>query len=257
MARRGEPPAHAGLRSRPTYAIPARPGVLRRGRDRSRPRQENDARRLGGCAQDRRSTARAVTPRTGARAVIAVVPGPASATPSRLNLLPLEARARAHALAAMAGVGADRAGGDAGGGGRASCRWCRSATTRSRCCSRPRPRACRPRPPTRVRREFERLQCDYNYALARKYMYPGTVQIIDDVTRRAARRHVAHRNWSSRPRQRQGHAARRCSCAANRPMAASSSACSRTASGSNRRRCARRRPSCSRVRAKCSTWARS
>ncbi len=35
----------------------------------------------------------------------------------------------------------------------------------------------------RLRREFERLQNDYNYALARKYMYPGVVQIIDDVTR--------------------------------------------------------------------------
>jgi general secretion pathway protein L len=34
-----------------------------------------------------------------------------------------------------------------------------------------------------VRREFERLQSDYNYALAKKYTYPGTVQIIDDVTR--------------------------------------------------------------------------
>jgi general secretion pathway protein L len=34
-----------------------------------------------------------------------------------------------------------------------------------------------------VRREFERLQGDYNYALAKKYAYPGTVQIIDDITR--------------------------------------------------------------------------
>jgi hypothetical protein len=34
-----------------------------------------------------------------------------------------------------------------------------------------------------VRREFERLEGDYNYVLARKYGYPGTVQIIDDVTR--------------------------------------------------------------------------
>jgi hypothetical protein len=34
-----------------------------------------------------------------------------------------------------------------------------------------------------VRREFERLQSDYNYALARKYMYPGTCHILDDITR--------------------------------------------------------------------------
>jgi hypothetical protein len=32
-------------------------------------------------------------------------------------------------------------------------------------------------------REFERLQGDYNYVLNKKYAYPGTVQIIDDVTR--------------------------------------------------------------------------
>ena len=63
---RGEPPAHAGLRSRPAYAVPARSGVLRRRRDRSRRRQEDDPRRLGGGAEDRRSTARAARPRIGA-----------------------------------------------------------------------------------------------------------------------------------------------------------------------------------------------
>ena len=34
-----------------------------------------------------------------------------------------------------------------------------------------------------VRREFERLEGDYNYVLAGKYAYPGTLQIIDDVTK--------------------------------------------------------------------------
>ena len=34
-----------------------------------------------------------------------------------------------------------------------------------------------------LRTQLERQQGDYNYALARKYAYPGTVQIIDDITR--------------------------------------------------------------------------
>ena len=34
-----------------------------------------------------------------------------------------------------------------------------------------------------LRHEFERQQNDYNYVLAKKYAWPGTIQIIDDVTR--------------------------------------------------------------------------
>jgi general secretion pathway protein L len=34
-----------------------------------------------------------------------------------------------------------------------------------------------------LRTQLERQQGDYNYALAKKYAYPGTVQIIDDITR--------------------------------------------------------------------------
>jgi len=34
-----------------------------------------------------------------------------------------------------------------------------------------------------LRTQLERQQGDYNYALAKKYVYPGTVQIIDDITR--------------------------------------------------------------------------
>jgi len=34
-----------------------------------------------------------------------------------------------------------------------------------------------------LRREFERQQNDYNYVLAKKYSWPGTIQILDDVTR--------------------------------------------------------------------------
>jgi general secretion pathway protein L len=34
-----------------------------------------------------------------------------------------------------------------------------------------------------LRTQLERQQGDYNYALARKYSYPGTVQIVDDITR--------------------------------------------------------------------------
>ena len=34
-----------------------------------------------------------------------------------------------------------------------------------------------------IRREFERLEGEFNYPLARKYAYPATVQVLDDVTR--------------------------------------------------------------------------
>jgi len=34
-----------------------------------------------------------------------------------------------------------------------------------------------------LRTQLERQQGDYNYALAKKYAYPGTVQIVDDITR--------------------------------------------------------------------------
>ena len=114
--------------------------------------------------------------------VVAVVPGPSTSTPSRLNLLPEDARPRRmlwrqwqvwaptalvasialavvlvpliqkreYAIALLQQTEAERVQAEAAAG---------------------------------VRREFERLQGDYNYALAKKYAYPGTVQIIDDVTR--------------------------------------------------------------------------
>ena len=114
--------------------------------------------------------------------VVAVVPGPAISTPSRLNLLPEEARPRrmlwrqwqvwaptalvaaialtvvlvpllqkrGYAIALLQQTEAERVHAEAAAA---------------------------------VRREFERLEGDYNYVLARKYAYPGTVQIIDDVTR--------------------------------------------------------------------------
>jgi general secretion pathway protein L len=114
--------------------------------------------------------------------VVAVLPGPATATPPRLNLLPEDARPRrmlwrqwqvwaptalvatialavvlvpllqkrGYAIALLQQTEVARIQAEAAAG---------------------------------VRREFERLQGDYNYALAKKYTYPGTVQIIDDVTR--------------------------------------------------------------------------
>jgi general secretion pathway protein L len=114
--------------------------------------------------------------------VVSVLPGPASATPPRLNLLPEESRPRpmlwrrwqvwaptllvasialavvlipliqkrGYAIALIQQTEAARVQAEAAAG---------------------------------IRREFERLQGDYNYALAKKYTYPSTVQIIDDVTR--------------------------------------------------------------------------
>ncbi len=114
--------------------------------------------------------------------VVSVLPGPASATPPRLNLLPEEARPRrtlwrqwqvwaptalvasialavvfvplvqkrGYAIALLQQTEAERVQAEAASG---------------------------------VRREVERLQTEFNYVLARKYSFPGTVQIIDDVTR--------------------------------------------------------------------------
>jgi general secretion pathway protein L len=114
--------------------------------------------------------------------VVAVVPGPSTSVPSRLNLLPQDARPRrllwrqwqvwaptalvasialavvlvplvqkrGYAIALLDQTEAERVQAEAA---------------------------------SVVRREFERLQGDYNYALAKKYAYPGTVQIIDDITR--------------------------------------------------------------------------
>jgi general secretion pathway protein L len=114
--------------------------------------------------------------------VVSVVPGPASATPPRLNLLPEDARPRrtlwrqwqvwaptalvasialavvlvpliqkrGYAIALLRQTEAERVQAEAASG---------------------------------VRREVERLQTEFNYVLARKYSFPGTVQIIDDVTR--------------------------------------------------------------------------
>ncbi|MEP6943899.1 MAG: PilN domain-containing protein [Betaproteobacteria bacterium] len=115
-------------------------------------------------------------------AVTAVVPGPASATPSRLNLMPLEARARRMrwrqwqvwlptalvALTAMAVVVVPLV--QKRGYAIALLQQTEAARVQAEAADG-------------VRREFERLQADYNYALARKYMYPGTVQVIDDITR--------------------------------------------------------------------------
>ena len=114
--------------------------------------------------------------------VVSVLPGPATATPPRLNLLPEEARPRrtlwrqwqvwaptalvasialavvlvpliqkrGYAIALLQQAEAERVQAEAASG---------------------------------VRREVERLQTEFNYVLARKYAFPGTVQIIDDVTR--------------------------------------------------------------------------
>jgi general secretion pathway protein L len=115
-------------------------------------------------------------------AVVAVLPGPASATPPKLNLLPAEARARRMrwrqwqvwaptAVVAVVAVAAVLV-------PLLQKREYAIALLQQTESARLQAEAS-----DRLRREFERLQNDYNYALARKYLYPGAVQIIDDVTR--------------------------------------------------------------------------
>jgi general secretion pathway protein L len=115
-------------------------------------------------------------------AVVAVVPGPASPTPPRVNLLPPEARARRMrwrqwqvwlptalvALGALAVVVVPLI------------QKRDYAITLLRETEQARAQA---ELADGVRREFERLQSDYNDVLARKYAYPSAVQIVDDVTR--------------------------------------------------------------------------
>jgi general secretion pathway protein L len=114
--------------------------------------------------------------------VVAVLPGPASATPPKLNLLPQEARVRRMrwrqwqvwaptalvAIVALAAVLVPLL----------QKREYAIALLQQTESARLQAEAS-----DRLRSEFERLQNDYNYALARKYLYPGAVQIIDDVTR--------------------------------------------------------------------------
>jgi len=114
--------------------------------------------------------------------VVSVLPGPASATPPRLNLLPEETRPRPMlwrrwqvwaptalvASIALAVVLVPLI--QKRGYAIALIQQTEAARIQAEAAAA-------------VRREFERLQGDYNYALAKKYTYPGTVQIIDDVTR--------------------------------------------------------------------------
>jgi general secretion pathway protein L len=115
-------------------------------------------------------------------AVVAVVPGPASSSPPRVNLLPPEARARRMrwrqwqvwlptalvALGALAVVLVPLV------------QKREYAITLLRETEQARAQA---EVADGVRREFERMQSDYNDVLARKYAYPSAVQIVDDVTR--------------------------------------------------------------------------
>jgi general secretion pathway protein L len=114
--------------------------------------------------------------------VVAVVPGPAISAPSRLNLLPEEARPRrvlwrqwqvwaptalvaSIALAVVLVPLLQKR-----GYAIALLNQTEEARVQAEAADR-------------IRREFERLQGDFNYVLVRKYAYPGTVQIIDEVTR--------------------------------------------------------------------------
>ena len=107
-----------------------------------------------------------------------------------------------------------------------------------------------------MRREFERLQADYNYALARKYTYPGTVQIIDDVTRV-----LPDDTWLTQLEMKTTvkgkDTQRELFLRGESANGGKLISLLEDSSWSSRPRCARRRPSCSRARAKCSTWARS
>ena len=114
--------------------------------------------------------------------VVAVVPGPASTRPTRLNLVPHEARPQSGlwrrwqlwAPAALVAVGAlavllvpllqkrEYA--------IALNKQMESAREQAQVADG-------------LRTLLERQQGDYNYVLAKKYAYPGAVQIIDDITR--------------------------------------------------------------------------
>jgi len=114
--------------------------------------------------------------------VVAVVPGPASTRPTRLNLVPHEARPQSGlwrrwqlwAPAALVAVGAlavllvpllqkrEYA--------IALNKQMESAREQAEVADG-------------LRTLLERQQGDYNYVLAKKYSYPGAVQIIDDITR--------------------------------------------------------------------------
>jgi general secretion pathway protein L len=114
--------------------------------------------------------------------VVAVVPGPASTRATRLNLVPHEARppsalwrrwqlwapAALVALGALAVLLAPLL----------QKREYAIALNKQTESAREQAEAA-----DGLRTQLERQQGDYNYVLAKKYAYPGTVQIIDDITR--------------------------------------------------------------------------
>jgi general secretion pathway protein L len=114
--------------------------------------------------------------------VVAVVPGPASTRPTRLNLIPHEARPHS-ALWRRWQLWAPTA-------ALAVCvlavlavpllqkREYAIALNKQTESAREQAEAS-----DALRTQLEHQQGDYNYALAKKYAYPGAVQIIDDVTR--------------------------------------------------------------------------
>jgi len=114
--------------------------------------------------------------------VLAVVPGPAQASLPALNLIPVEARPRAMhwrrwkvwvPLAAVAGFAlaavmvplAQKR---------------EYAIALNRVTEDARQRA---ETADALRQQLERFQGDYNFVLAKKYAYPNSVQVLDDVTR--------------------------------------------------------------------------
>ena len=117
----------------------------------------------------------------GARVVGVTVDPPAAAAASRLDLLPVD-RPERHARFALA---CDRSAPCCSPSrfSRPSCfRSGRSARKPSRSTSNPTWRVQRAGVSDALRTELERRVGEYNFALERKYAFPGTVQVLDDIT---------------------------------------------------------------------------
>ena len=248
------------LRSRPPHAVQARPALFRRRRRRARSPRRRRSASIGRRRSGRSSTRRAATPRAGARRSSASRPSRRRAT-ARSPATEAQPAARRRAarrvgvapLAVLGSGGADR-------GRRARRRRAAGvaeARLRDRADAAHRAGARAGRRVDALREQLERRPATTTSRCRRKYAFPSAVQLVDDVTQAASRRHLAHaaRDEEHCPRAR-SRIARSC-CAARAATPGASFRCSRIRSCSSRRRRARRRPRSSPGRARSSIWARS
>ena len=114
----------------------------------------------------------------------------------------------------------------------------RSASTRWSCCTQADEARARAAVSETLRSELDARVADYNFALERKYAFPGALAGGRHGQQAAARRHLAHAVRAEEPSRRARRRSASCWCAARPPTPAGSCSCSRSRSSSRRPRSA-------------------